>query len=74
MVQAEELLPDNAESGTHLSFICNKTIRSFLRRNIMTKTIYQLTQETVAGKHVTMFDGIPVRRTDAILNTESQVV
>jgi hypothetical protein len=40
----------------------------------MNKTIYQLTQETVAGKHVTMFDGIPIRRTDAILNTESQVV
>jgi hypothetical protein len=74
MVQAEELLPDNAEGGTHLSFICNKTIRSFLRRQIMNKTIYQLTQETVAGKHVTMFDGIPIRRTDAILNTESQVV
>ncbi|SFA75944.1 major capsid protein [Selenomonas ruminantium] len=74
MVQAEELLPDNAEGGTHLSFICNKTVRSFLRRQIMNKTIYQLTQETVAGKHVTMFDGIPIRRTDAILNTESQVV
>jgi hypothetical protein len=74
MVQAEELLPDNAESGTHLSFICNKTIRSFLRRQIMNKTIYQLTQETVAGKHVTMFDGIPIRRTDAILNTETRVI
>ena len=74
MVQAEELLPDNAEGGTHLSFVCNKTIRSYLRRAIMSKTIYQLTQETVAGKHVTMFDGIPVRRTDAILSTEAQVV
>lgn len=73
MVQAEELLPDNAEGGTHLSFVCNKTIRSYLRRAIMSKTIYQLTQETVAGKHVTMFDGIPVRRTDAILSTEAQV-
>jgi len=50
MVQAEELLPDNAEGGTHLSFVCNKTIRSYLRRAIMSKTIYQLTQETVAGK------------------------
>jgi hypothetical protein len=32
-----------------------------------------LTMEQVAGKHVTMFDGIPVRRCDAILNTESGI-
>lgn len=74
MVQAEELMPNNAEGITHMSFLCNKTIRSFLRRQIMNKTVYQLTQETVAGKRVTYFDGIPVRRTDAILNTEAQVV
>ena len=73
MVQAEELLPSNAEGTTKLSFLCNKTIRSFLRRQIMNKTVYQLTQETVGGKHVTMFDGIPVRRCDAILSTEAQV-
>lgn len=74
MVQAEELMPTNAEASTHLTFLCNKTIRSFLRRQMMNKTVYQLTQETVGGKMVTMFDGIPVRRVDAILNTEAQVV
>ncbi|WP_027405477.1 major capsid protein [Anaerovibrio sp. RM50] len=74
MVQAEELLPSNAEGTTKLSFLCNKTVRSFLRRQIMNKTVYQLTQETVGGKTVTMFDGIPVRRCDAILSTEAQVV
>ena len=73
MVQAEELLPDGAASATHLSFLCNKTIRSYLRRQILKKTAYQLTQENVAGKQVLTFDGIPVRRTDAILSTESQV-
>lgn len=73
MVQAEELLPENAEGGTHLSWVCNRTIRTFLRRQITNKTVYQLTQDTVAGKHVTMFDGIPIRRTDAILSTESAV-
>ncbi|BEU88677.1 phage protein [Selenomonas sp. TAMA-11512] len=74
LVQAEELLPTNAEGSTRLTFLCNKTIRSFLRRQMMNKTVYQLTQETVGGKMVTMFDGIPVRRVDALLNAEARVV
>ena len=73
LVQAEERMPDNAEGGTHMSLICSRGVRSFLRRQIMNKTIYQLTMETVAGKHVVMFDGIPVRRTDSMLSTESAV-
>jgi hypothetical protein len=32
-----------------------------------------LTMETVAGKKVMTFDGVPVRRCDAILNTEAVV-
>lgn len=74
MVQAEELLPSNAEGSTKLSFLCNRTVRSFLRRQIMNKTVYQLTQDTVGGKTVTLFDGIPVRRCDSILSTEAQVL
>ncbi|WP_175773901.1 phage major capsid protein [Burkholderia multivorans] len=34
----------------------------------------RIVERTVAGQRVMMFDGIPVRRTDAILNTESRVV
>lgn len=71
MTQAIELLP-NQSIGRPV-FYCNQKIRSFLRRQIMNKAIYQITQEQVAGKHVTMFDGIPVRRVDQILNTETQV-
>jgi hypothetical protein len=33
-----------------------------------------LSWETVAGKRVIMFDNIPVRRCDALLNTEARVV
>jgi hypothetical protein len=55
-------------------FYCNRTVRSFLRRQIMNKVASStLTMEQVAGKHVTMFDGIPVRRCDAITNTESGI-
>jgi hypothetical protein len=55
-------------------FYVNRTVRSFLRRQIVTKIApATLTAEKVAGKHVTMFDGIPVRRVDQLLSTESVI-
>ena len=33
-----------------------------------------LTMETVAGKPVLYFDGVPVRRTDALVSNEARVV
>lgn len=53
---------------------CNKTVRSFLRRQIRKQSNVNLTLDNVAGKHVLNFDGIPVRRCDSILNTESRIV
>jgi hypothetical protein len=38
------------------------------------KVSTNLTFETVAGERVMTFDDIPVRRTDALINTESRVV
>ena len=52
---------------------CNRTIRSFLRRQIVNKDNVYLNMDEVAGKMVLRFDEIPVRRVDAILNTEAQV-
>lgn len=52
---------------------CNKTIRSFLRRQILNKSNVNLNLEEVAGKKVITFDGVPVRRCDAILNTEGTI-
>lgn len=71
MTQAIELLP-NQNMGRPVFYV-NQKIRSFLRRQIMNKSIYQITQEQVAGKKVTMFDGIPVRRVDQITNAETKV-
>lgn len=71
MVQAIELLP-NQGMGKPVFYV-NQKIRSFLRRQIMNKTVTQLTLDSVAGKKVLAFDGIPVRRSDQLLNTESQV-
>lgn len=72
MVQAQEVIP-NLSAGRPAWYM-NRGTLSMLRRQINTKRQYNLTQENVAGKHVLSFDGIPVRRTDAILNTESMVV
>jgi hypothetical protein len=71
MVQALEVLPSMGRGKP--VFYCNKTVRSFLRRQISNKDNVNLTLENVGGKHVLNFDGVPVRKCDAILNTESTV-
>ncbi len=72
MTQAIELIP--SLSMGRPAFYVNRTVRSFLRRQIANRTINStLTMENVAGKHVLFFDGIPVRRCDALTNTESGI-
>lgn len=72
MTQALEL-PPSLTMGRPV-FYCNRTIKSFLRRQINNKvTNSTLTMDKVAGNHVMMFDGIPVHRVDAITNTEALV-
>lgn len=72
MVQAIELLP-NTRMGRAVFYV-NRTIRSFLRRQMMNKSNVWLSMEEVAGKKVLAFDQIPVKRVDALLNTEARVV
>ncbi|MBF0589020.1 MAG: hypothetical protein HQL53_07835 [Magnetococcales bacterium] len=72
MTQALELIP-NLGMG-RASFYCNRTVRSFLRRQISNKSNVNLTLETVAGKKVVTFDGIPVKRCDALLNGTEEAV
>lgn len=72
MTQAIELLP-NLNMGRPV-FYCNQSVRSVLRRQISNKVASStLTMDTVAGKRVMAFDGIPVKRCDALLNTEATV-
>lgn len=72
MIMATERIP--AFGMGRAVFYCNRGIREKLRLGILEKTNTQTTFETVAGKRVMMFDGIPVKRCDAILNTEDAVV
>jgi hypothetical protein len=70
--QAMEI-PPNLNMGRAV-FYANRTITSFLRRQIANKIAGStLTMDQVAGKQVLSFDGVPFRRTDALLNTEATI-
>lgn len=73
MTQALELIP-NIGMGRP-AFYMPRKLRSFLRRQITNKVAGStLTMEEVAGKKVVAFDGVPCRRSDALLLTEARVV
>jgi len=73
MTQAVEL-PPNLGMG-RAAFYMPRKIRSFLRRQITNKVAAStLTMDQIAGRAVVAFDGVPCRRTDALLLTEARVV
>lgn len=71
MTQALELVP-NLQRGRAVFYV-NRTIKSYLRRQIKNAQNVQISMSEVAGKHVMMFDDVPVRRCDAILSSEAAV-
>lgn len=71
MVQATELVPSFGKGRA--VFYMNRTLREKLRLGILERIASNLSWETVEGKRVMTFDDIPVRRTDALVNTESRV-
>ena len=71
MAQAIELLP-NASKGRP-AFYMNRTLRSTLRRQVANTTNVNLTMDQVGGKQIVSFDGIPVRRCDALTSTEATI-
>lgn len=72
MTQAIELIPSLGMGRP--AFYMNRRCRSILRRQIVSKVASSsLTMDEVAGKKVVSFDGIPVRRVDALTNTESGI-
>lgn len=72
MAQACELIP--SLSMCRPVFYANRTVKSFLRRQIASKVASStLTMDQVGGKHVMTFDGIPVKRCDAIISQAALV-
>lgn len=72
LIQLVERVEEPMGGGRQVLY-CNRTIFSALRQGILEKVANNLTFETVAGKRVMMFDGIPIKRCDAILNTEATI-
>lgn len=70
MAQALELIPSLGKGRP--VFYCNRTVKSFLRRQIANKVVNStLTMDMVGGKPVMRFGEVPVRRVDQILSTEA---
>lgn len=72
MMQAVDLLP--SLKNVRPAFYMNRSTKAWLRRQMVNKTKNStLSIETMGGKRVLMFDEIPVRRVDAITNTEAGI-
>ncbi|MEO4014815.1 major capsid protein [Pseudomonas rossensis] len=66
---------DNPEQGEGRTIIyANRTIQSWLHKQAMNSKNVNLTLGEYAGKKIPEFLGIPIKRNDAILNTEARVV
>lgn len=71
MVRALHLLP--SEGLGNSVFYVNRTVSTWLDIQMMTTTNVNLTLAEAAGKPVMTFRGVPIRRSDALLNTEARV-
>ena len=69
MIRAAERIP-SLQAGRAVWYV-PRAVREALRLGILNKAAYNLTWETIAGERVMMFDGIPVKRVDA-LNTTNE--
>ncbi len=72
MFQAMDLIP-NLSRGRPV-FYMTRTVRGFLRRQLASATnMSTLKIENVGGKMVTSFQGIPIRRVDALAVDEARI-
>jgi hypothetical protein len=71
MIMASERIPKLGAGRA--TWYVNRTIREKLRLGILEKIANNLSWETVAGQRIMTFDDIPVKRLDALVNTEEAV-
>ena len=72
MIQMKNYI-QNPNAG-RMFFYCNRVVHTYLEIKAMNKFNNMLTNERLEnGTTLTKFAGIPIRRCDAILNTETQV-
>jgi len=63
---------ENMEKGQPVIYM-NRTMKTFMDKVATNKSNVNLSIEEFGGRPVTAFQGIPIRRVDAILNNEAQV-
>lgn len=71
MIEALHKLPSNSVGQS--VFYVNREVSTALHKIVAKKANLYLTIEEFGGRKVLMFNGVPVRRCDALLNTEAQV-
>lgn len=78
MSMALDKIPPVGNSG-RMAFYMNETVRSMLRVKMMDKSNLQLSMQQLQGSSIPRpqgtltFQGVPCRRIDSILNTESRI-
>lgn len=70
-IKAAERIP-NFSAGRACWYV-NRRVRESLRLGILEKIAANLTWESVSGQRLMTFDGIPVKRCDALIETEARV-
>jgi len=71
-----DLITDAIEhlpSTDNAAIFCNRTIKSYLRRQMKNSKNVLVSMEEVAGKKVMVIGELPVYRLDSIVNTEARV-
>lgn len=72
LIDAVERIPNLSACSPVI--YANRTVKTYLRKLAIQKAAYQITLDTVGGKPMTMFQGIPVRQVDALGIAESRIV
>jgi hypothetical protein len=74
MLMVRSLERIQSVTGVTPAFYANRTVRSFLRQQAIRGTQQStLTYDELGGRPMVSFSGVPVRRVDAILSTETAV-
>jgi hypothetical protein len=71
LIQAVETIPE-VNLGKPVIY-CNRIVRTWLRIMVNEKSNVYLSLDEYGGKKILTFDGIPIRRCDKILTTESHI-
>jgi len=73
-IQLSERVQSLEMSGTKAAFYAPRMVNTMLRRQLVNKKNGFLSWEEIGGRKVMTFDGIPIRRVDALNINEARVV